>query len=97
MNALELLAGIRIVPVVVVEDADTAVPLAQTLLDAGLRAIEVTLRTDEGVAAIRKIASQVPDILVGAGSLRTPAQVEAVRDAGAAFGVSPGSSPAPRP
>lgn len=94
MNALELLAGIRIVPVVVVEDADTAVPLAQTLLDAGLRAIEVTLRTDEGVAAIRKIASQVPDILVGAGSLRTPAQVEAVRDAGAAFGVSPGSSPA---
>ena len=94
MNALELLAGIRVVPVVVIEDSETAVPLARTLLDAGLRAIEVTLRTDEGVASICKIASQVPDILVGAGSLRTPAQVEAVREAGAAFGVSPGSSPA---
>ena len=92
MNAAELLAGTRIVPVVVIEDPEGAVPLAKTLLDAGLRAIEVTLRTPDAIAAIRNVAEEVPDILVGAGSLRTPDQVEAVRAAGATFGVSPGSS-----
>ena len=77
-----------------IEDSDTAVPLAQTLMDAGIRAIEVTLRTDEGIASIRKISAEVPDILLGAGSLRTAEQIEAVKEAGAVFGVSPGSSPA---
>lgn len=92
MNAAELLTGTRIVPVVVISNPDTAVPLARTLLDAGLRAIEVTLRTPDAVAAIREVAAEVPELLVGAGSLRTPEQVEAVRAAGARFGVSPGSS-----
>ena len=93
MNAAKLLAGTRVVPVVVIENPDAAVPLARTLLGAGLRAIEVTLRTQDAIAAIRNVAAEVPDILVGAGSLRTPEQVEAVRAAGARFGVSPGSSP----
>ncbi len=92
MNAAELLAGTRVVPVVVIDNPDTAVPLAKTLLDAGLRAIEVTLRTSDAIEAIRNVASEVPDILIGAGSLRTPDQVAAVRAAGAIFGVSPGSS-----
>ena len=92
MNAAGLLAGIRIVPVVVIEDPDAAVPLAKTLLGAGLRAIELTLRTADAIEAIRNVAADVPEILVGAGSLRTPAQVEEVRAAGARFGVSPGSS-----
>ncbi len=92
MNAAELLAGTRVVPVVVIDNPDAAVPLARTLLDAGLRAIEVTLRTSDAIEAIRNVAAEVPDILIGAGSLRTPDQIEAVRAAGAIFGVSPGSS-----
>ena len=70
MSAAELLRGIRVVPVVVIDDADTAVTLANTLLDAGLRAIEVTLRTPAGLEAIRRIAAEVPDMIVGAGSER---------------------------
>ena len=85
--------GERIVPVVVLDEADVAVPLAGTLLEAGIGAIEVTLRTPAAVDAIGRIARDVPDIVVGAGSLRTPAQVRAVRDSGARFGVSPGATP----
>ena len=93
MNATELLRGIRVVPVVVIDDADKAVPLAQTLLDAGLRAIEVTLRTPAGLEAIRRIAAEVPDMIVGAGSVRHATQVADVVGAGGQFGVSPGSGP----
>jgi 2-dehydro-3-deoxyphosphogluconate aldolase/(4S)-4-hydroxy-2-oxoglutarate aldolase len=92
MNAGELLAGQRIVPVVVIDDAEDAVPLAKTLLENGLTAIEVTLRTEAGLTAIERIASEVPGMLVGAGSVRRAAQVTAVKSAGAAFAVSPGSS-----
>ena len=94
MNAAELLHGIRVVPVVVIADADTAVPLATTLFDAKLRAIEVTLRTPAALESIRRIVAEVPDMIVGAGSVRHAAQVGEVIDAGAAFGVCPGSSPA---
>ena len=93
MNAAELLRGIRVVPVVVIDDADKAVPLAQTLLDAGLGAIEVTLRTPAGLDAIRRIAAEVPDMIVGAGSVRHATQVADVVGAGGRFGVSPGSGP----
>lgn len=94
MNAAELLRGLRVVPVVVVDDADKAATLARTLLDAGLRAIEVTLRTPAALDAIAKIATEVPDMIVGAGSVRHVAQVTDVISAGARFGVCPGSSPA---
>ncbi len=92
MNAAGLLAGQRVVPVVVVDRVDRAVPLARTLLAAGLTAIEVTLRTDAGLAAIERIAKDVPGMLVGAGSVRSAAQVMDVKSAGAMFAVSPGSS-----
>ena len=94
MNAADLLAGQRVVPVVVVDDAAHAVPLAKTLLASGLSAIEVTLRTEAGLDAIERIANDVPDMLVGAGSVRRAAQVAEVKSAGAAFAVSPGSSDA---
>ncbi len=94
MTAAMPLEGTKIVPVVVLDDADTAVPLARTLLDAGIAAIEVTLRTPAAVDAIARIARDVPDIVVGAGSLRTPEQIQTVRDGGAGFGVSPGATPA---
>ena len=94
MNAAELLAGQRIVPVVVIDSADDALPLAKTLLDNGLAAIEVTLRTEAGLDAIERIANGVPGMLVGAGSVRRAAQVAAVKSAGASFAVSPGCSEA---
>ena len=90
----DLLHGIRVVPVVVIDDVDTAVPLAETLLKSGLRAIEVTLRTSVAVDAIAAISDQVPDLLVGAGSLRNARQLKDVVNAGAKFGVSPGHSDA---
>ena len=94
MNAADLLKPYRVVPVVVIDDASAAVPLANTLLESGLGAIEVTLRTEQGLVAIERIASEVPDMLVGAGSVRLASQVADVVSAGARFLVSPGSSPA---
>lgn len=94
MNATDLLAGVRIVPVVVIDDAGSAVPLAETLLAAGINAIEVTLRTRAGLASIERIATEVPRMLVGAGSVRRASQVAQVQMAGARFVVSPGSSDA---
>ncbi len=94
MNPSDLLSNCRVVPVVVIDDLETAVPLAETLLAAGLTAIEVTLRTTAGLAAIESIANAVPNMIVGAGSIRQISQIKAVADAGAKFAVSPGSTAA---
>lgn len=94
MDATELVSGFRIVPVVVIDDVERAVPLAETLLAAGLGIIEITLRTRDALAAIEKVASAVPDMLVGAGSIRRAEQISDVVNAGARFAVSPGSTDA---
>jgi 2-dehydro-3-deoxyphosphogluconate aldolase/(4S)-4-hydroxy-2-oxoglutarate aldolase len=94
VNAADLLARQRVVPVVVIDNASDAVPLAKILLASGLNAIEVTLRTEAGLEAIERIAKDVPDMLVGAGSVRRAAQIAEVKSAGAVFAVSPGSSDA---
>ncbi|MEU7482418.1 bifunctional 4-hydroxy-2-oxoglutarate aldolase/2-dehydro-3-deoxy-phosphogluconate aldolase [Streptomyces sp. NPDC042319] len=82
-----------VVPVVVLEDAADAVPLARALVAGGLPAIEVTLRTPAALDSIRAIAAEVPDAVVGAGTVITPAQVTGTVAAGARFLVSPGWSP----
>lgn len=82
-----------IVPVIVIQDADTAVDLARALVDGGLSALEVTLRTPAAPAAIEAIASHVPEAAVGAGTLRLPEDAALARDAGATFAVSPGYTP----
>lgn len=92
MDATELLAGFRVTPVVVIDDPATAAPLAQTLLDAGIGVIEITLRTDAAIDAIRQAAAAVPAMLVGAGSIRRPEHFDAVIAAGARFAVSPGAT-----
>ena len=92
MDATELLQGHRVVPVVVVKNAKKAPQLANALLDGGLNVIEVTLRNEDAVAAIAAIAEAVPEMIVGAGSIRNPAQFEAVKRAGATFAVSPGAT-----
>jgi 2-dehydro-3-deoxyphosphogluconate aldolase/(4S)-4-hydroxy-2-oxoglutarate aldolase len=78
-----------VIPVIVVEDAETAAPLARALVAGGLPVLEVTLRTPAALDAIRRMAD-VPGGVVGAGTLLTPADVRAAKAAGATFGVSPG-------
>jgi 2-dehydro-3-deoxyphosphogluconate aldolase/(4S)-4-hydroxy-2-oxoglutarate aldolase len=81
----------RIVPVVVgVEHADDAAPLAQALLAGGLNVIEITFRAANAVEVVRVIAQKVPEMILGAGTLLTVAQLHEARDAGAQFGVAPG-------
>ncbi|MFC5219162.1 bifunctional 4-hydroxy-2-oxoglutarate aldolase/2-dehydro-3-deoxy-phosphogluconate aldolase [Streptomyces coerulescens] len=79
-----------VVPVVVIDDPSDAVPLARALVDGGLPAIEVTLRTPAALEAIGAIADAVPDAVVGAGTVITPEQVTRAVEAGARFLVSPG-------
>lgn len=79
-----------VIPVVVVDDARSAVPLARALLAGGLHGIEITLRTPGAVEAIRNVAREVPGAVVGAGTVLTPGHAAAAREAGARFLVSPG-------
>ncbi|GAA1380276.1 bifunctional 4-hydroxy-2-oxoglutarate aldolase/2-dehydro-3-deoxy-phosphogluconate aldolase [Pseudonocardia kongjuensis] len=89
----KLLELAPVVPVVVLDDAGAAVPLARALVDGGLPVIEVTLRTPAAAEAVRRIAAEVPDAVVGTGTVRTPADVRLSVDAGARFLVSPGATP----
>ena len=81
-----------VMPVVTITDPNQAVPLAQALVAGGVRAIEVTLRTACALEAIRMIAAEVPDAVVGAGTIIEPQQIEAAMRAGARFLVSPGAT-----
>jgi 2-dehydro-3-deoxyphosphogluconate aldolase/(4S)-4-hydroxy-2-oxoglutarate aldolase len=79
-----------VVAVLVIDDAQQAVPLARSLLAGGVNAMELTLRTDAALDALKAIRAEVPDMLAGIGTILTPAQVGQVVQAGAAFGVAPG-------
>ncbi|HET6588153.1 MAG TPA: bifunctional 4-hydroxy-2-oxoglutarate aldolase/2-dehydro-3-deoxy-phosphogluconate aldolase [Oleiagrimonas sp.] len=81
-----------VIPVVVIDDLAHAVPLARALVAGGTPAIEVTLRTPVALDAIRAIATEVEEAYVGAGTVLTPRDLDAVADAGARFAVSPGST-----
>lgn len=83
-----------VVAVVTIADAGVAAPLAQALLDGGIAAIEVTLRTPAALDAIRAIAQDLPQAAVGAGTVLSAADFEAAAAAGAKFAVSPGATPA---
>lgn len=82
------------VAVLVLEDAAAAVPLAEALLAGGVTVMELTLRTPAALKALSAVASAVPAMTVGAGTVLTPEQVRQARDAGAAFAVAPGLNPA---
>jgi 2-dehydro-3-deoxyphosphogluconate aldolase/(4S)-4-hydroxy-2-oxoglutarate aldolase len=79
-----------VIPVIVLQRVADAVPLAEALLAGGVKVLEVTLRTDVALACIEVIAKQVPEALVGAGTIRHAADARAARDAGSRFAVSPG-------
>jgi 2-dehydro-3-deoxyphosphogluconate aldolase/(4S)-4-hydroxy-2-oxoglutarate aldolase len=89
-NTLELVAHGPVIPVIVIHRLADAVPLAQALVDGGVRVLEVTLRTPVGLACIEAIARSVPGAIVGAGTIRSAADARAAKAAGSVFGVSPG-------
>jgi 2-dehydro-3-deoxyphosphogluconate aldolase/(4S)-4-hydroxy-2-oxoglutarate aldolase len=82
-----------LIPVVVIKDWRHAAPLARALHKGGVPVVEITLRTDQALEAIRAAASEVPEAVIGAGTLLAPKDVEAAKAAGATFGVSPGLTP----
>jgi 2-dehydro-3-deoxyphosphogluconate aldolase / (4S)-4-hydroxy-2-oxoglutarate aldolase len=87
-----LLARTPVVPVLVIEDAATAVPLARALVAGGLPLLEITLRTAAALDVIRAIDAEVEDAIVGAGTVLTPRQLDEVAACGARFAVSPGAT-----
>ena len=97
-NSNETIEGILnlgpVMPVIVIDDTKDALPLADALLAGGLKTIEITLRTPAALGAIEAIASQRPEIHVGAGTVVSASLAKASSDAGAAFAVSPGTTPA---
>ena len=93
MDIFEEVGKIRMVPVVVLNDAEKAVPLAEALCKGGLPCAEVTFRTDAAEESIKRIAKARPDMLVGAGTVLSPEQADRAMAAGAKFIVSPGLNP----
>jgi 2-dehydro-3-deoxyphosphogluconate aldolase / (4S)-4-hydroxy-2-oxoglutarate aldolase len=81
-----------VIPVITIEDARQAVPLARALVKGGLRVVEITLRTQAGMDAARAILAEVPEAVVGIGTVLTPADYERAAKLGAAFAISPGMS-----
>ena len=90
MNPMELAGCGPVIPVMVIQRVQDAVPLAAALLAGGVRVLEITLRTPVALACMREISRALPEAIVGAGTLRSVADVQAALDAGCRFGVSPG-------
>lgn len=94
LTALDVMRDAPVIPVIVLRDVAHAVPMAEALVAGGIRMLEVTLRTPQALACIEAIACQVPEALVGAGTVRSAADAAAAAHAGARFAVSPGYTPA---
>ena len=90
----DVLGTQRVIATVTVDDASLAVPAARALVEGGVRAVEVMLRTTAGLDAIEAICTEVPEAIVGAGTVLTPESREQAQRAGASFGVAPGFDPA---
>ena len=82
-----------VMPVMVIQNLDDAVPLAKALVAGGIKVLEITLRTPIALDAIRLISQEVKEAIVGAGTITTPEQLQAAEDAGAVFAISPGLTP----
>ena len=90
ISALQVMRDAPVIPVIVLHDVAAAVPMARALLAGGVRMLEVTLRTSQALACIEAIAREVPQAVVGAGTVRTRSDAQAAAMAGARFAVSPG-------
>jgi 2-dehydro-3-deoxyphosphogluconate aldolase/(4S)-4-hydroxy-2-oxoglutarate aldolase len=89
-TALQVMQDAPVIPVIVLNDVAHAVPMARALVAGGIRMLEVTLRTPQALACIEAIARDVPEAVIGAGTVRTKADAQAAANAGARFAVSPG-------
>ena len=90
MNTLELASHGPVIPVIVIQRLDDAVPMAQALVDGGVKVLEVTLRTPIALKCMEAIVRAVPDAIVGASTIRSVADAKAAKEVGCVFGVSPG-------
>lgn len=89
-SALQVMQDAPVIPVIVLNDVAHAVPMARALVAGGIRMLEVTLRTPQALACIEAIAREVPEAVVGAGTVRSRSDAQAAANAGALFAVSPG-------
>lgn len=89
-TARQVMEDAPVIPVIVLNDVAHAVPLARALVAGGIRMLEVTLRTPQALECIERIAKEVPEAVIGAGTIRSAADAAAAVKAGALFGVSPG-------
>lgn len=89
----DVLTASPVMPVMVIQNVEDAVPLAKALVAGGIRVLEITLRTPIALEAIKLISQQVEGAIVGAGTILTPQQLQAAEDAGAVFAISPGLTP----
>jgi len=90
MDTLELAAYGPVIPVIVIDDVNAAVPLARALVAGGVRVLEITLRTSVALRCMEAIVKAVPEAIVGAGTVRSLADARAAKDVGCRFAVSPG-------
>ena len=90
MKTIELIEYGPVIPVIVINNVDEAVPIAEALVEGGIKVLEVTLRSECALEAIEQIATNVPSAIVGAGTLRTDADATNAKIAGSQFAVSPG-------
>ncbi len=90
LTSLDVMQDAPVIPVIVLNDVNHAVPMARALVAGGIRMLEVTLRTSVALQCIERIAKEVPEAIVGAGTVRSPHEAEAAARAGAKFAVSPG-------
>lgn len=90
ISALDVLNAGPVVPVIVINDIEHALPLASALLAGGVKVLEITLRTPVAIEAIRRISQELPEAIVGAGTVTTEQDLQAVAEAGGVFAISPG-------
>ncbi|WP_035059251.1 bifunctional 4-hydroxy-2-oxoglutarate aldolase/2-dehydro-3-deoxy-phosphogluconate aldolase [Andreprevotia chitinilytica] len=93
MQIREIMRSCPVMPVIVIDDLETAVPLARALVEGGIKVLEVTLRTPVALAAVKAIAEAVPEAIVGVGTVVRPEQFAEAKAAGAKFAVTPGLTP----
>ena len=89
----EQLSSLKVIPVIAIKDADNAIPLARTLIENGMPCAEITFRTAAAAESIRRMRQEFPEMLICAGTILTPGQVDQAMAAGADFVVSPGFNP----
>ncbi|HEY9102664.1 bifunctional 4-hydroxy-2-oxoglutarate aldolase/2-dehydro-3-deoxy-phosphogluconate aldolase [Chitinimonas sp.] len=90
MNIRDIMRASPVMPVIVLDRVEDAVPLARALVAGGIRVLEVTLRTAAGLASVKAIAAEVPEAIVGVGTVTRPEQFAEAKAAGAVFAVTPG-------